>query len=105
MKEVDVHDLQELMDKGADYQLIDVREPDEYERANLNGELIPVNSVPDNVDKVDRKKQVIVHCRSGKRSARAIQYLEENYGYDNLYNLEGGILAFKNEIDPELDVD
>jgi adenylyltransferase/sulfurtransferase len=104
MKEINVTELKQLMDSGADFQLIDVREPSEFEDANLNGELIPMNTVPQNVERFSKDKQVIVHCRSGKRSANVIQFLETNFGYTNLYNLEGGILAWKDEIDPDLEV-
>lgn len=99
MKEVTVKELKQLIDKGADFQLIDVREPNEFDFANLNGELIPLGSVPENVEKFSKDKQVVVHCRSGKRSGDAILYLEQNHGFDNLYNLVGGILAWSDEID------
>lgn len=99
MKEVTVKELKQLIDEGADFQLIDVREPNEFDFANLNGELIPLGTVAQNVDKFSKDKQVVVHCRSGKRSGDAIQYLEQNHGFDNLYNLVGGILAWSDEID------
>ena len=99
MKEVTVKELKQLIDDGADFQLIDVREPNEFEFANINGELIPMGSVPQNVDKFSKDKQVIVQCRSGKRSADVIRFLEQNHDYDNLYNLVGGILAWSDEID------
>lgn len=104
MKEINVLELKQLMDSGADFQLIDVREPSEFEDANLNGELIPMNTVPQNVERFSKDKQVVVHCRSGKRSANVIQFLETNFGYTNLYNLEGGILAWRDEIDPDMEV-
>lgn len=91
-----------MIDEGADFQLIDVREPNEFDFANLNGELIPLGSVPENVEKFSKEKQVVVHCRSGKRSGDAILYLEQNHGFDNLYNLAGGILAWSDEIDPSV---
>ncbi|MDW3196285.1 MAG: rhodanese-like domain-containing protein [Cytophagales bacterium] len=99
MKELTVKELKQLIDDGADFQLVDVREPNEFEFANINGELIPMGSVPENVDKFSKDKQVIVQCRSGKRSADVIRFLEQNHGYDNLYNLVGGILAWSDEID------
>ena len=104
MKEISVSQLKELLDSGADIQLIDVREPSEFEDAQIGGELIPLGSIPQNVDRISKDKQVVIHCRSGKRSANAIMFLESNFGYENLYNLEGGILAWKDEIDPDLDV-
>ena len=90
------------MDEGEDFILIDVREPHEYEFVNMGGELIPLASVPENHDKFDHESKVIVHCRSGVRSANAILILEAKHGFDNLYNLEGGILAWAKEIDPSL---
>jgi rhodanese-related sulfurtransferase len=102
MKEVTVEELKKMIDAKEDFQLIDVREPSEFAVANLKGELIPLSSVPQNVDKISKTKKVIVHCRSGKRSANAITFLENNHGYDNLYNLKGGILAWKDEIDPSM---
>ncbi len=104
MKTISVDELKELMDTNADYQLIDVREIHEYENANIGGELIPMQTVPEHLEKINKDKQVVVMCRSGKRSANVISFLEQN-GYDNLYNLDGGILDWKVEIDNSLDVD
>lgn len=98
MKEITVQELKQLKDSNADFQLIDVREEYEFDEANLNGELIPVGEVMDNLDKISRDKKVVVHCRSGKRSAGIIQALESQLGYTNLYNLKGGILAYIEEI-------
>lgn len=102
MKEITVKELKQLMDDQADFQLIDVREPYEVEIADLGGELIPMGTIPSNVEKISRNKQVVVHCRSGKRSGDVIEWLEANHGYDNLYNLAGGVLAWSREIDPSL---
>ena len=95
MKEVTVEELKEMQKKGEAFQLIDVREPHEYEEANLDAELIPLGQVKDQVDQIKRDQQVVIHCRSGARSGQAIQYLEQNHGFDNLYNLKGGILAYQ----------
>jgi rhodanese-related sulfurtransferase len=103
MKEISVQELKEKMDKGEDFQLIDVREDFEYEVSNLGGTLIPLGGILIEADKVAKDKPVIVQCRSGKRSAAAIMQLEQ-LGYTNLYNLAGGILAWKSEIDPEMNV-
>lgn len=99
MKEVTVQELKALMDSGADFQLIDVREPHEYDICNLGGELIPQGEIPSHVDKVSKDKQVIIQCRSGARSGNMVQWLEKNHGFTNLYNLKGGILAWAREID------
>ncbi len=103
MKEITVKELKELKDNGADFQLIDVREPYEADIAEIGGELVPLGSVPENVDKFSKDKQVVVHCRSGKRSGDAIAWLEANHGFENLYNLVGGVLAWSDEIDSSLE--
>ena len=105
MKTISVDELKELIDNQADFQLIDVREPYEYEVANLGGILMPLQTVPVHIDKIDKEKQVIVMCRSGKRSANAVMFLEQQEGFQNLYNLEGGILAWAAEIDNSLEVE
>lgn len=94
MKEISVQELKQLMDEKKDFQLIDVREQHEFDEANINGLLIPMGEVMDNLDKIAKDKQVVVHCRSGKRSATVINALESQHGYTNLYNLQGGILAY-----------
>lgn len=103
MKEKTVSELKELREMGSDYQLIDVREPHEFEICNLAGELIPLGNLLAEVDKIRKDVPVIVHCRSGSRSAAAIHELEKRFGYENLYNLKGGILAYAKEIDPTLE--
>jgi rhodanese-related sulfurtransferase len=103
MKEISVQELKEMRDKGEDFQLIDVREEFEYEVSNLGGVLIPLGGILIEADKIAKDKPVIVQCRSGKRSAAAIMQLEQ-LGYTNLYNLQGGILAWASEIDPTISV-
>ena len=102
MQEKTVFELKEMMDKGETFQLIDVREPHEYEIANLKGELIPMAEVPEHLDKISKDVPVIIHCRSGARSGRICQYLEAEHGYTNLFNLKGGILAWADQIDPSM---
>lgn len=102
MKEITVEELKDMQDSGEDFQLIDVREPHEYDFANLGGELIPLATVLNNADKISRDKKVVVHCRSGARSGTAIQQLEQKFGFTNLYNLKGGILAYSDRIDPDI---
>ncbi|MBL0744306.1 molybdopterin-synthase adenylyltransferase MoeB [Chryseolinea lacunae] len=102
MKEITVQELKQLKDSGADFQLIDVREPHEFDICDLGGELIPQGDIPGSVDKIDRTKKVVIHCRSGARSGNMVQWLEKNHGFENLYNLKGGILAWAKEIDPEM---
>jgi adenylyltransferase/sulfurtransferase len=102
MQEINVHELKSLKDQSADFQLIDVREEREFEICNLQGELIPMGEIPYHIDKISKDKQVVVHCRSGKRSADVIAYLQQRHGYQNLYNLAGGVLAWSDEIDPTM---
>ena len=102
IKEISVRDLYDWQVRGEKFQLIDVREPHEYDIVNLGGELIPLTSVLANADRIDKDKKVVLHCKMGGRSAKAIRELEEKFGFANLYNLKGGILAYIDEVKPEL---
>lgn len=102
MKEITVKELKDKIDKREKFQLIDVRESFEYELSNIKGEHIPLANIILEADKVSREIPVIIHCRSGARSAAAIMQLESQFGYTNLYNLKGGILAWSAEIDPSI---
>lgn len=104
VKEVTVEELKEKIENGDDFQLIDVREDFEYETSNLNGVHIPLANILLEQDKINKDKQVIIHCRSGKRSAQAVTILQQQEGFTNLYNLKGGIIAWKETFDPEMDV-
>lgn len=105
MKEITVQELADMQDNAEDFVLIDVREDEEYEQANIGGEHIPMGTVPQNINSFPKEGKVVVMCRSGNRSGRVIQFLEQNHGYDNLLNLQGGILAWKEQIDETLDVE
>lgn len=99
VKEISVTELKVLLDASQDFQLIDVREKYEYEIANLNGELVPLSQILGYTANIATDKQVVIHCRSGMRSANAIRELQKLFSFDNLYNLKGGILAWSREID------
>lgn len=99
MKEIDVKELKALKDGGKEFELIDVREPHEVDIAEIGGQLIPMGTVPQHLDQFPKDKQIIVYCRSGQRSANVVRWLEANHGYENIYNLKGGILAWADEID------
>ncbi|MFP4090923.1 MAG: rhodanese-like domain-containing protein [Cyclobacteriaceae bacterium] len=103
MKEITVQELKKMQDEGENFQFIDVREPYEYDEANLGAELIPLGEIPESVDKIKKDQKVVIHCRSGQRSGNAIKFLEDKYKYDNLYNLKGGILAYQQEIEEKND--
>jgi len=102
VKEISVKELKKLFDGNEDFQIIDVREEYEYDIVNLNAKLIPLNSILNRTSEIEKEKKVIIHCRSGVRSANAIEALQEKFGYKNLYNLKGGILAYSKEIDNTL---
>lgn len=104
MKEITVQELKEKIDNKEDFQIIDVREPFEYEVSNIGGENIPLAGVLIEADKISKNKPVIIQCRSGARSAAAIMQLENKFGYTNLYNLKGGILAWAAEFDSDMPV-
>jgi len=101
VREISVRELRRWQEEGLDFQLIDVREPYEYAIANLAGTLIPLKELPGRSDELRRDAKVVVHCRSGVRSADAIRQLQD-LGFDNLYNLQGGILAWSEEIDRDV---
>jgi adenylyltransferase/sulfurtransferase len=102
VKEITPAALYELQVKGEPFQLIDVREPYEYDIVNIGAELMPLVSVAEQADKISKDQPVIVHCKMGGRSAKAIRELEEKFGFNNLYNLKGGIIAYIDEVKPEL---
>jgi adenylyltransferase/sulfurtransferase len=103
VKEISVQELKQKFDAKEDFQLIDVREQHEYDFVNLGAELIPLNSITEQQHRIARDKPVVVHCKAGTRSAKAIAALEQ-YGFTNLYNLKGGIVAYAKEIDTRLPV-
>nr|MBC7612845.1 rhodanese-like domain-containing protein [Pseudopedobacter sp.] len=103
MKEISVSELKQWKEEGKDFQLIDVREPFEYEMSNIKGENIPLAGIVIEADKISKDIPVVMQCRSGARSAAALNQLE-SLGYNNLYNLKGGILAWAAEIDDSIQV-
>lgn len=100
--EVDVATLAEWRTQGVPHVLIDVREPYEYDIAQLGGRLIPKDTVAEHLHQIPKSGKVVVHCRSGKRSADVIRLLQAQHGYENLLNLKGGILAWAEQLDPEM---
>src|ERR1700676_2128979 len=96
-----VKELKRRIDAGENVQLIDVREPYEYQIAQIGGKLIPQNDVPNRLGEIDRNREVVVQCRSGARSQRIAEFLKQA-GYPNVSNLAGGILAWSDEIDPKV---
>ncbi len=95
-------ELKRKMDACEPFELIDVREPFEYEIARIDGaKLIPLGEIAERVNELQRERPIVVHCHSGQRSAQAVRLLQQR-GFANLYNLEGGIDAWSDQIDPSV---
>ena len=94
------HELKQKMDAREPFELIDVRETYEYEIARIDGaRLIPLGEIAERADELPRDRPIVVHCHSGRRSAEAVRLLQQR-GFGNIYNLEGGIDAWSDQIDP-----
>ena len=98
---ISVEELKKKLDAKADIFVLDVREPHEYQICNLKGYLIPVGDLPKRVNELDSSREIIAHCRSGVRSAKAVNFLRRS-GFKKVYNLTGGILAWADKIDPTI---
>jgi molybdopterin/thiamine biosynthesis adenylyltransferase/rhodanese-related sulfurtransferase len=99
--QISVKELKSRIDAGEDVLILDVREPYEYQIANIGGKLIPQNDVPQRLAEIDRDREIVVQCRSGQRSQRIAEFLQQS-GYQKVTNLAGGILAWADEIDPKM---
>ncbi|MCB0765262.1 MAG: rhodanese-like domain-containing protein [Flavobacteriales bacterium] len=105
MNEITPHELKAMREKGTAFQLIDVREPYEAELCEIGGTLIPMGEVVARLDEIRKDVPVVIHCKSGSRSGAVIQALSSRYGFDNLVNLKGGIMAYAAEVDKSLNCD
>jgi rhodanese-related sulfurtransferase len=104
--EIDVDELKRRIDEGEPFQLIDVREDYEWQICNLataGARLVPLQSLPGALDELDRDVPVVIHCRSGPRGTNAVAYLR-SMGFDDAVNLAGGILAWAEAYDPDMQV-
>ena len=99
--EIAPRELKSRLDRGDDLFILDVREPHEYQICNLRGHLIPLGELPRRVHELDSLREIVAHCRSGKRSAEAIEFLRKA-GFRKMWNLKGGILAWSDEVDPSM---
>src|SRR5258706_16131653 len=103
MQEITVSELKARMDAGDDIQLIDVRQPDEYAFARIEGaKLIPLGEIMSRLGEIDEVRETVIHCKMGGRSARAIEAMERSGFKGTVKNLVGGITAWSNEIDPSV---
>jgi sulfur-carrier protein adenylyltransferase/sulfurtransferase len=99
---ISVQELKRKMDAREAFELIDVREPFEFEIARIDGaKLIPLGEMAERANELHREQTLIVHCHSGRRSAQAVRLLKQR-GFTNVYNLDGGIDAWSDQIDPSV---
>jgi len=99
--EIQPEELKQRLDAGEDIFILDVREPHEYQICNLNGYLIPLGDLPKRVHELDSSREIVAHCRSGVRSAKAVDFLRQA-GFRKVKNLAGGVLAWSDRVDPKL---
>ncbi|HEX8173864.1 MAG TPA: rhodanese-like domain-containing protein [Pyrinomonadaceae bacterium] len=103
MTEITATELKERLERGDDIQIIDVREPAEYEAARIpDSKLIPLKDVVSRMGEIDPARETVVHCKMGGRSARAIEALKGAGFQGKLLNLKGGITAWSNDVDPSV---
>lgn len=103
MEDISATELDELLRSDADVQLIDVRQPPEYNFARIPGaKLIPLGEIIRRMDEIDPEKDTILHCKMGGRSAQAIHLLRQAGFTGRLRNLRGGITAWSNDVDPKV---
>ena len=101
-EEINVHALKELIDSKTKFTLLDVRKDHEVLVSKINSSIhIPMHEVPDRLNEINKEEVIIVQCKSGKRSAKVCEYLLQQ-GYVNVKNLDGGILAWSQKIDPSI---
>jgi len=99
--EMQVEELKRRLDAGDNLFVLDVREPHEYQICNINGHLIPLGDLPKRVHELDSSREIVAHCRSGVRSAKAVDFLRQS-GFKKVTNLAGGILAWADRVDPKM---
>ena len=103
MQEITATELKKRMDEGRDIQLVDVRQPDEYTFAKIEGaKLIPLGEIMRRMDELDDSKELILQCKAGGRSAHAIDFLTRAGYQGQMANLKGGITAWSNDVNPKI---
>ena len=105
-QDIDVQSVKKMLDEGTPFLLVDVREQDEHDFANISAaRLLPMGTLPETVGELEEYKNalIVMHCHHGGRSSRAVAFLKEQ-GFTKVQNLAGGIHAWSEEIDPEVPV-
>jgi len=101
MTDISVEELKQRLDRGDNLFVLDVREPHEYQICNLGGYLIPLNDLPKRVNELDSSREIVVHCKMGGRSAKAVAFLQQA-GFKKVTNVAGGITAWSDRVDPKV---
>ena len=99
--EIEPKELKRKLDAGEDVFILDVREPHEYQICHINGYLLPLGDLAKRAHELDSARTIVAHCRSGKRSAEAVDFLRKA-GFRKVWNLKGGILAWSDQVDPSV---
>ena len=99
--DISVEELQQLLEGGSSFRLIDVREQSEFDAGQIGGELIPLGSLPEAIPGFDPDSHIVIHCKSGGRSAHAVKLMRAQ-GFSNVWNVQGGLLAWAARIDASI---
>ena len=101
LPEIQPQELKRRLDAGEDIQVLDVREPFEYQISNMGGTLIPLGDLEKRLGELDRNREIVAHCKGGVRSLKAVELLQKN-GFQRVSSLAGGILAWSEKVDPKV---
>ena len=105
MRIISALELNDAMQKGQEFEIVDVREPYEYDACNIGSLHIPMGEICNRITDLPKDKNIVIMCRSGKRAEAVANILMTDYSISNVYILDGGILAWKDQIDSTLDID
>jgi len=105
MRIISALELHDAMQKGQEFEIVDVREPYEYDACNIGSVHIPMGEICNRIADLPKDKNIVIMCRSGKRAEAVANILMTDYSISNVYILDGGILAWKDQIDSTLDIE
>jgi rhodanese-related sulfurtransferase len=105
MQIISALELHHAMQKGQEFEIVDVREPYEYDACNIGSVHIPMGEICNRIADLPKNKNIVIMCRSGKRAEAVANILMTDYSISNVYILDGGILAWKDQIDSTLDIE